>query len=123
MFELIAFITVKFHFLRPAALLALLPALLLVALNHWRKRSAGNWEKVINPQLLPFLMQGDASTGSGNLLDSCGLDYRLRQWLAQPAAVAPAVHKRIQHWFDMDLSPPCWQRISNPVDWHGPATS
>ena len=81
----------QFHFLRPAALLALLPALLLVALDHWRERSAGNWEKVINPRLLPFLMQGESNKAAGNLLDSCRLDYRLpgNGW-SNLAAVAPA---------------------------------
>ena len=45
-----------FHFLRPLWLLALLPALLGTWLVHRRQTDAGNWAKVISPQLLPYLV-------------------------------------------------------------------
>lgn len=48
-----------FHFLRPWWFAGLIPVALILALYQWRKRSAGNWETIINPQLLPFLMQGE----------------------------------------------------------------
>lgn len=47
-----------FHFMRPWWFLGLVPALLALGLYQWRRRSAGNWEKIINPALLPFLMEG-----------------------------------------------------------------
>ena len=83
----------QFHFLRPAALLALLPALLLVALDHWRERSAGNWEKVINPQLLPFLMQGESETKQR------GIYWILAGWIIACLAMAG----------------PTWQQLPQPV--------
>ncbi len=47
-----------FHFLRPLWLLVLLPALLL-GLWLWRhRRQARGWEKLIDPQLLPHLLDG-----------------------------------------------------------------
>ncbi|MGB1245272.1 MAG: hypothetical protein ACPG88_07575, partial [Porticoccaceae bacterium] len=52
----------EFHFLRPWWFLGLAPALLVLSLYQWRRRSAGNWEQIINPALLPFLMQGEGKT-------------------------------------------------------------
>ena len=48
-----------FHFLRPWWFAGLIPVALILAIYQWRKRSAGNWETIINSQLLPFLMQGE----------------------------------------------------------------
>ena len=97
MFELTSSLTSgdlsQFHFLRPSALFALLPALLLVALNHWRKSSAGNWEKVINSQLLPFLMQGDSSKKQR------GIYWILTGWIITCLALAG----------------PTWQQLPQPV--------
>ncbi|MDC3264432.1 hypothetical protein OAU51_03815, partial [Porticoccaceae bacterium] len=58
----------ELHLLRPLALLGVIPALIAVALAQWRKRSAGNWEKVINPALLPFLMQGQSDKKKRGML-------------------------------------------------------
>lgn len=112
MFELTSSLTSsdlsQFHFLRPAALFALVPAMLLVALSHWRKRSAGNWEKVINPQLLPFLMQGDSSKKQR------GIYWILAGWIIACLALAgptwqqlpqPAHKKDSALVLIMDLSP------------------
>ena len=97
MFELASSLTIsdlsQFHFLCPAALFAMVPALLLVALSHWRKRSAGNWEKVINPQLLPFLMQGDSSKKQR------GIYWILAGWVIACLALAG----------------PTWQQLPQPV--------
>lgn len=51
----------QLHFLRPWWFVGLLPCVVIIAFYQWRKRSAGNWENIINPELLPFLMQGDLS--------------------------------------------------------------
>ena len=47
-----------FHFLRPWWFLGLLPVVAVIGFYTWRKRNAGNWETIINPELLPFLLQG-----------------------------------------------------------------
>ena len=97
MFELIDSLTnsdlSQFHFCARPHCWLMLPALLLVALNHWRKRSAGNWEKVINPQLLPFLMQGDSSK------EQRGIYWILTGWI-----IACLV-----------LAGPTWQQLPQPV--------
>jgi Ca-activated chloride channel family protein len=83
----------QFHFLRPLALLGLIPALLLVALAQWRKRSAGNWESVINPELLPFLMQGD------DVKKQSGIYWVLVAWIIAC----------------LSLAGPTWQQLPQPV--------
>lgn len=83
----------QFHFLRPLALLGLIPALLLVALAQWRKHSAGNWESVINPELLPFLMQGD------DVKKHSGIYWVLIAWIIAC----------------LSLAGPTWQQLPQPV--------
>jgi Ca-activated chloride channel family protein len=83
----------EFHFLRPLALLGLIPALLIAALAQWRKRSAGNWETIINPELLPFLMQGD-----GNKKQH-GIYWILCAWIIAC----------------LSLAGPTWQQLPQPV--------
>ena len=46
-----------FHFIRPLWLLGLIPALLCFGIVKKINQKSGNWEKVINPALLPYLMQ------------------------------------------------------------------
>ena len=85
-----------FHFLRPWWFAALIPALLLLALYQWRKRSAGNWEQIINPALLPYLMQGEETNSrrSGWLLTGLGI-----VWLISC----------------ISLAGPTWQQLPQPV--------
>jgi len=45
-----------FHFIRPWWLLALIPVLLLAWLVRRSRQAAGDWGKVIDPVLLPFLL-------------------------------------------------------------------
>lgn len=47
-----------FHFLRPWWLAATLPAIALAVLLWRHKRQAQNWQSVIAPELLPFLLDG-----------------------------------------------------------------
>lgn len=59
---------VAFHFLRPWALLALIPALLVfIALWH-TSRYAKSWQQLIAPELLPFLIDGKSTKNSRSLL-------------------------------------------------------
>ncbi len=55
MMELIS----QFHFLRPLWLLMLLPCFLLVLFLLKQQRTQGNWTKIIAPELLPWLLEGD----------------------------------------------------------------
>ena len=83
----------EFHFLRPMALLGLIPALTIVAFAQWRKRSAGNWEKIINPELLPFLMHGDSDKKQR------GIYWVLAAWIV----------------VCLSLAGPSWQQLPQPV--------
>tara|TARA_B110000967_G_scaffold159817_1_gene165556 strand:- start:2919 stop:4799 length:1881 start_codon:yes stop_codon:yes gene_type:complete len=83
----------QLHLLRPLALLGLIPALIAVALAQWRKRSAGNWEKIINPALLPYLMQGQTSKKQRGML------WVLLAWMIACLALAG----------------PSWQQLPQPV--------
>ena len=49
----------QFHFIRPQWFWALLPALLISALCWKQLRASEGWKKVIAPELLPFLLDGD----------------------------------------------------------------
>jgi Ca-activated chloride channel family protein len=93
MLELLSIDFSGFHFLRPLALLGLIPALLIVALAQWHKRSAGNWETVINPELLPFLMQGDDKKTQR------GIYWVLCAWIIAC----------------LSLAGPTWQQLPQPV--------
>ena len=56
----------EFHFLRPLWLLGFIPALFCLALIKKHIANAGNWEKVINPTLIPFLLKGNLTDSSSN---------------------------------------------------------
>lgn len=47
-----------FHFIRPAALLLLLPLSVIVWLLHRRGDAEAGWRKIVAPHLLPFLLSG-----------------------------------------------------------------
>ena len=86
-----------FHFLRPWWFAGLIPVALIVAIYQWRKRSAGNWETIINPQLLPFLMQGEHN-------NQTSANRRLIIWV-------------ITAWLlcCTSLAGPTWQQLPQPV--------
>jgi len=50
--------TTQFHWLRPLWLLALIPALILSVFLWRQKRKAYQWQQLIAPELLPFLLDG-----------------------------------------------------------------
>ena len=93
MFELLNSDFSQLHLLRPLALLGLIPALIAVALAQWRKRGAGNWEKIINPALLPYLMQGESNKKQRGML------WVLLAWIIVCLALAG----------------PSWQQLPQPV--------
>nr|MDT0253812.1 VWA domain-containing protein [Endozoicomonas sp.] len=49
----------QFHFLRPLWLLMLVPCLILIVLLWQQQQAQGSWTKVINPELLPWLLEGE----------------------------------------------------------------
>ena len=51
-------ISTQFHWLRPAWLLAMLPAIILAIFLWRKKRHAYQWQQLIAPELLPFLLDG-----------------------------------------------------------------
>jgi Ca-activated chloride channel family protein len=51
-------IMTQFHWLRPAWLLAILPAIILSVFLWQKKRHAYQWQQLIAPELLPFLLDG-----------------------------------------------------------------
>ena len=53
---LLADIVANFHFLRPEWFYALIPAVLLFALLRYRQSHHSNWEKAIDPHLLPHIL-------------------------------------------------------------------
>ena len=97
MFENLIELTNNFHFLRPWWFAGLLPVAAVVAFYSWRKRSAGSWENIINPELLPFLMQGSESK---KVLNST--------WLLSIVVLA---------WIIccLSLAGPTWQQLPQPV--------
>jgi Ca-activated chloride channel homolog len=66
--EQIAFFTSQFHWLRPWWLLAFIPVLVL-AVYLWRlKRHAHQWQQMVSPELLPFLLDGKTTGTRKSLL-------------------------------------------------------
>ena len=97
MFENLIELSNNFHFLRPWWFAGFLPMAAVVAFYSWRKRSAGSWENIINPELLPFLMQGSESKKA---LSST--------WLLSIVILA---------WIIccLSLAGPTWQQLPQPV--------
>jgi Ca-activated chloride channel family protein len=84
----------EFHWLRPEWLFAI-PVIVLIAVALARgKLGAGNWQSVIDPQLMPFVLSRDPGRGT---------DYRW--WLLGLGGVIAVVA----------LAGPAWQRIEQPV--------
>ncbi|MGE3298235.1 MAG: VWA domain-containing protein [Porticoccaceae bacterium] len=84
----------RFQWLRPWWLLAIPPAAGLAALLHRRHASAGDWERVIAPALLPWLLEQDAAAPRQRL-----------PWLALAAWIIAA----------LALAGPSWRDLPQPV--------
>ena len=97
MFENLTELTNNFHFLRPWWFMGLLPVAAVVAFYSWRKRSAGSWENIINPELLPFLMQG--SEGKKVVSNTWLLAIVVGAWII----------------CCLSLAGPTWQQLPQPV--------
>jgi Ca-activated chloride channel family protein len=83
-----------FHWLRPEWLFAI-PVLAVIAVLLARgKLGSGNWQSVIDPELMPFVLSRDPGRGT---------DYRW--WLLGIGGVVALVA----------LAGPAWQRIEQPV--------
>lgn len=90
----------EFHFLYPAWLYAIAPMLLLAAWFLWRQRSAGNWTRVVDADLLPALRLQNG-------------DRKNSPWILIGLAWAAAA---------LALAGPTWQRVESaafraPADW------
>jgi len=99
----------EFHFLRPAWLLALLPALVLLALLWRRHGRASGWQAVVSPALLPYLLLDSARSVRRLPLLLLGLGWLLAvtalagpAWERQPQPVYRAPLDRVMV---LDMSP------------------
>lgn len=92
--SLFVLIEQNFHFLRPLWLLALIPALLLV-MYLWRiNESASSWDRAIDKDLLPYLLDGSKSAA-----ERTPLIMLLTVWTLAILALAG----------------PVWEKIAQPV--------
>lgn len=99
----------EFHFLRPAWLLALVPALLLLVLLWRRRGRSAGWQALVAPLLLPhLLLDGSRSVRHWSLL-LLGLGWLLAvtalagpTWERQPQTVYDAPADRV---VVLDMSP------------------
>jgi Ca-activated chloride channel family protein len=85
-----------FHFIRPLWLLGIIPALLCFGIVKKINQQSGNWEKVINPALLPYLMQNGLDTNNYAKYFHRGLALC---WLL----------------FCLSLAGPSWNQLPQPV--------
>ena len=86
-----------FHFIRPWWLLAVLPALAPLLLLRRRRISAGQWQRVVDPQLLPFL------------LDQQQTGKQQRSASASPLLILAAILTALA------LAGPAWEKLPQPV--------
>ena len=86
-----------FHFIRPLWLLGIIPAALCLLMINKLAHQAGNWSKVISPELLPFLMQSDAQ--GENRLTRGFMTGAAGCWLL----------------FCLALAGPSWNQLPQPV--------
>ena len=85
-----------FHFIRPLWLLGLIPAALCFGIVKKINQQTGNWEKVINPALLPYLMQNSSDKNKYTQFFLRGLALC---WLL----------------FCLSLAGPTWNQLPQPV--------
>jgi Ca-activated chloride channel family protein len=85
-----------FHLIRPLWLLGILPAVLCLGIINKITQQSGNWEKVISPDLLPYLMQNGISNNNYAKYFIRGL---VLCWLL----------------FCLSLAGPTWSKLPQPV--------
>ena len=83
LYEQFNLITTQFHWLRPEWLFALIPAFILCIFLWKQKRKAYQWQQLIAPELLPFLLDGKTVHTKKSLL--WGL---LLAWIISSIAIA-----------------------------------
>lgn len=81
--EQLHLIATQFHWLRPEWLFALIPAFILCVFLWKQKRKAYQWQQLIAPELLPFLLDGKTVQTKKSLL--WGL---LLAWIISSIAIA-----------------------------------
>jgi Ca-activated chloride channel family protein len=86
-----------FHFLRPLWFLGLIPAAICLLIVRKSTQSAGNWEKLIHPQLIPYLLQTDDNNSSGRTPGK--FSALLLAWSL----------------FCVGLAGPTWEKLPQPV--------
>lgn len=86
----------EFHFIRPLWLLGILPAILCLGIINKISRQTGNWKKVINADLLPYLME-----------NGCGHNNYAKYFIRGLALC----------WlfFCLSLAGPTWSKLPQPV--------
>ena len=90
----LATVIAQFHWLRPWWLAALLPGIALALLLARRSGNNSNWQGVIAPELLPYLVEQGASTQR----------HRFHWWLLAPWLCAC-----------LALAGPSWNKIPLPI--------
>ena len=83
-----------FHFIRPYWLLTLIPAVILTVLMVRHKLNQGNWSKVCDVELLPFILQQKAT--------------QKKQWALSVTAFSALLTI-------IALAGPTWERLPAPV--------
>ena len=82
-------ILANFHFLRPEWFYALIPAVLLFSLLRYRQSHHSNWEKAIDPHLLPHILDNP-----DKMVSKSPLTLLLIAWLLATVAVAGPVWRQ-----------------------------
>ena len=104
----------QFHFLRPAWLLLLIPALLLFFLLLKRRLNAGHWARVIDEHLLPHVLDRSLQSHNGR-----SLWLILSAWLLASLALAGPL---VFAWVDADRVavsfPPALSLLVQDDTWH-----
>jgi Ca-activated chloride channel homolog len=83
-----------FHFIRPFWLLALVPAIVFIVLSLKHKLAQGNWDKVCDSELLPYILQDKAG--------------RQQHWTLAIIAIASILTI-------LALAGPTWEQLPSPV--------
>ncbi len=108
----------EFHFLRPWWLLAAVPAVALCTLLWRNKRQAQHWQKVIAPELLPFLLDGTSVKPNPRYLIALACTWLLATialagptWEKRPVAVEKNQQALV---LVLDLSPSMFSEDLKP---------